>query len=103
LEFHLYGKGTTDLNNTDNGVFGHGFYKGDGMPFKNEGLYINPDIIGGGVKIKLLSYFENGVTFLTSPFGYEGYPEDLIDNQYCFVKESHNWVPFLKSFLADKQ
>lgn len=103
LEFHLYGKGSDAFDNQSQGVYGHGFYNGYGMPYKNEALYINPDLTGGGVKIKLMSYFENGVTFLTSPYGYEGYPRELIDNKYCFVKETDEWLQFLTDFFKGQK
>lgn len=103
LEFHLYGKGTDLFNNPDNGIFGHGFYNGEHFPLVNEGLYINPDVIGGGVKIKLLKYFEEGTTFITTPFGYEGYPKDLIDNKYCYVIEKEKWYSFMNKYFSNNK
>lgn len=103
LEFHLFGNGTQKFKDPEKGVYGHGFYDGEGMPYKDSALYINPDLTGGGVKIKLLSYFESGVTFLTSPFGFEGYSGDLIDNEYCYVEESDYWMEFLETFLNTHQ
>ena len=91
VEFHLWGRGTEKFNNHDQGVFAHGFFQGTGMPLKNA-IYINPDLIGGGVKIKIQTYLENGIPFVSSPFGYEGYSMDLIDNKYCFVEENDNWA-----------
>ena len=84
VEFHLWGRGSEIFDDNTNGIYGHGFYEGDDLPLVSEGLYVNPDIIGGGVKIKLLSYFEGGASFLSTPFGYEGYSKGLIDNHYCF-------------------
>lgn len=99
LEFHLYGKGTVAFNDEKNGIYGHGFYDGNDMPFMDSALYINPDLTGGGVKIKLISYFESGVRFLTTPFGYEGYAESLVDNKYCFVKPSDEWLDFITELV----
>ena len=99
IEFHLYGNGTESFDDKVNGIYGHGFYKQDGLPDTDCGLYINPDLIGGGVKIKLMSYFEEGASFITTPFGYEGYPKELIDNQFYYVVEKNQWLPFLIDFF----
>lgn len=95
LEFHLYGNGTQAFHHPDNNVFGHGRYEGGGMPYKSNGIYVNPDLTGGGVKIKLLQYFEEGLTFLTNPFGYEGYSYKWVDNEYCYCKQLDEWYDFL--------
>lgn len=92
IEFHLYGKSTEIFNDTKLKVFGHGFYNSDGFPFKGEALYVNPDIIGGGIKLKLLTYFDNGIPFISTPFGYEGYDKSLIDNKFCYVEEMDTWA-----------
>lgn len=91
IEFHLWGKNTLKINYPDKKIFGHGFYNGTGLPNPN-GLYINPDIIGGGIKLKLLSLFEQGAIFISSPYGFEGYSKDLIDNKYCYVEENDKWA-----------
>ncbi|MEE0194983.1 MAG: hypothetical protein UEP29_04985 [Phocaeicola massiliensis] len=91
VEFHLWGRGSLVFNDELNNVYGHGFFDGDGMPLSGS-LYINPDIIGGGIKLKLQTLIENGVPFISSVFGYEGYSKDLIDNQYIIVKEEDDWA-----------
>ena len=90
-EFHLWGKNTQLFNNPTLGVYGHGYFDGNGMP-SNNSLYINPDIIGGGIKLKLLSLIEDGVPFISSFFGFEGYSHDLIDNKYIIVEEENKWA-----------
>lgn len=97
LEFHLWGKNTQQFDNPLGNVFGHGFYDGVGMPSRNS-LFINPDIIGGGVKIKLMSLLEAGVPVLSSPFGFEGYKYDIVDNEYCIVQEEDKWADFIIDF-----
>ncbi|MDR1706514.1 MAG: glycosyltransferase [Prevotella sp.] len=91
-EFHLWGSQTNQFDNPTKNIFAHGKYLHDDLPLKGEALYINPDIIGGGIKIKLLTYFKEGVPFISTPFGFEGYKEALIDNQYCFVIEMDKWA-----------
>lgn len=101
VEFHLWGAGSEAFDNPGRGIFGHGFYKGDGMPLVDDGLYVNPDLIGGGVKIKLIDYFEKGASFITTPFGFEGYPLDYIDNKFYYMVEPDEWLPFLKQYFSN--
>lgn len=91
VEFHLWGRGSFAFNNPDRRIFGHGFFNGDGFPMENS-LYVNPDIIGGGIKLKLMTFIENGVPFISTPFGFEGYSKDIIDNTFCIVEEQENWT-----------
>ena len=98
MEFHLYGKNTERFNSPQDEIFGNGFYKGEGFPMENS-LYINPDIIGGGIKLKLMDLFEGGIPFISSPFGYEGYSKDLIDSKYCHVVESELWADYIVELL----
>lgn len=98
-EFHLWGMRTQQFNNSRLHIYGHGFFNGEGLPVKNEGLYINPDIIGGGVKIKIKTFLEEGVPFISTPFGFEGFSNELIDNKYCIVKEKDHWAESIISQL----
>lgn len=99
LELHLWGRFTEQFDNPQNHVFGHGFYSGkDSVPLKNA-LYINPDVIGGGVKMKLITYFENNVPFISSIYGFEGFPNDLINDDYCLVVEENNWFAAIDDFF----
>lgn len=91
VEFHLWGKGSEQFNAESNGIFGHGFFEGNGVPSATS-LYVNPDIIGGGIKLKLQSLIESGIPFISSFFGYEGYSHDLIDNKYIIVEEEARWA-----------
>ena len=103
LEFHLFGKDTEQFTNPTINILGHGFYKKSDMPYKSDAIYINPDLTGGGVKIKLLNYFESGVCFITTPYGYEGYSKDLIDGHYCAVVEPEKWFEFLKNVFEQNK
>lgn len=90
LEFHLWGRGTKIFSDSSKNIFGHGFYDGHDFPDK-EGLYINPDLLGGGIKLKVLSYLNEGQPFISTQFGFEGYSEDLIDEKFCIVKDASEW------------
>ena len=88
LEFHLYGGGTKKFNDPENGIKGFGYYHGNGLP-DFQGLYINPDLLGGGIKLKLQQLIKNKVSFITTPFGASGYNMSKIDNAH--VSHIENW------------
>lgn len=94
IELHLYGRNTEKFDAPRNNVYGYGFYNGEGVPEKNA-LYVNPDIIGGGVKIKLIDLIEGAVPFITTPFGFEGYSRNLVDFKYCHVVETDDWANYI--------
>lgn len=99
-EFHLWGMNTLKFNSPDQNIYGHGFYSGSSIPFKDSGLFVNPDIIGGGVKLKIKTYFELGVPFITTPFGFEGYSQELVDGKYCIVVEMDKWTDTIIALLG---
>jgi hypothetical protein len=100
MEFHLYGNNTKKFSNPINGIYGHGHYAGKEFPMKSNALFINPDIIGGGIKLKLITYLNEKVVFLSTPFGFEGYDKELIDGKYCIVKEPDRWTEtIIRMFL----
>lgn len=98
VEFHLWGRWSEQFDNPTEGVFGHGFFDGEGNPSETS-LYINPDIIGGGIKLKLQSLIESGVPFISSFFGFEGYSHNLIDNKYIIVEEEGMWAERIISII----
>ena len=65
IEFHLWGNRTQKFDNPSLNIYGHGFYSGNDLLQEGKGLFINPDIIGGGVKIKVKSLIEQGVPFIS--------------------------------------
>lgn len=88
LEFHLYGGGTEIFNAPEKGIKGFGYYQGSGLP-DPEGLYINPDLLGGGIKLKLRHLIDNKVSFITTPYGASGY--DLNEVANAHVSQIDNW------------
>lgn len=100
VEFHLWGSQTDQFNNPSKNIYGHGRYPSDNLPLKGKALYVNPDVIGGGIKIKLMTYFKEGVPFISTPFGFEGYKDDLIDNNFCYVEEMENWADKIIEILS---
>ncbi|WP_026837171.1 hypothetical protein [Gillisia sp. JM1] len=103
LEFHLFGKNTVNFTKEKEEIFGHGIYHGNGFPFKENSIYINPDIIGGGVKIKIKTYIENNIRFISSPYGFEGYSKTLIDQKEVIVQPENNWYKFLFDLLINNK
>lgn len=98
LEFHLWGRGTQKLNDPVNGIYGHGFFEGENFP-DYESLYINPDLLGGGIKLKLLTYLNEGIPFISTQYGFEGYSEKLIDEEFCIVKAAPEWKMSIYNIL----
>lgn len=91
LQFHLFGKGTEAFNDESLRIYGHGFLDSEDFPFASSSLYINPDLIGGGVKVKVLSLLENAIPFITNNFGYEGYDIKYKHDQFCIIRDIINW------------
>ena len=98
IEFHLWGRSTEKFDDKKKGIYGHGFYQSKNFPDYNS-LYINPDLIGGGVKIKLHTLIEEGIPFISTPFGFEGYPKELIDHKFCIVAECDKWADTIIKIL----
>lgn len=80
LEFHIYGKESMSWNDPENGIFGYGFYESDGIPFDGDALFACPDILGGGIKIKIGKWLEWGVPIIATPFAMDGYDPPKLDN-----------------------
>lgn len=73
FELHLHGQGTKRLDDPARGVFGHGRFPGSGIPHKGDGLFVNPDLLGGGIKVKVGDWLQWGVPFISTSFGVDGY------------------------------
>lgn len=74
LIFILYGKGTEEFDDRENGILGLGFYKDlSSLPITSNCIYINPDETGGGIKIKNFDIIKTrNINYLTTPEGFEG-------------------------------
>lgn len=98
LEFHLWGYRSSQYDDRWNNVFGHGRYEGTGFPSRCS-LYVNPDVTGGGVKLKVKHMLEDGIPFISTPFGMEGYDDSLIDGKFCTVVAESSWVGTIITLL----
>lgn len=103
IEFHLYGTGSEIYQSKNNKIFGHGRYHGDDFPHSKDGLYLNPDITGGGVKIKIKSYIENNLRFVSTPFGYEGYSMKYIDNKSTWILPIKEWAEGIINIIKENK
>lgn len=94
LKFHLYGNGSKKFTNVRKNIFGHGFFDGDSLPKLDNSVFINPDILGGGIKIKLLKLLNEEVTLISTPEGFEGVP--IIDNTNVHIVPFDNWTNYIQ-------
>ena len=97
---HLYGRGTLEFHNPAAGVYGHGFYDGEGLPHLGEGLYINPDLLGGGAKIKVGEILRHGGPIISTPFGMEGAP--IVDSKHLLIAEIDAWEHELTQYFTSQ-
>jgi hypothetical protein len=97
-ELHLWGDGTERFDRRASGVFGHGFWTGSGLPMNGDGLFVIPDLLGGGIKVKTGDSLRAGSAFITTPFGAEGYEFEPIDGR--IVAELDAWPDAIESYFA---
>jgi hypothetical protein len=101
IPVHLFGGGTKRFDAPDRGIYGHGFYTGDGLPMAGEGLFLNPDLLGGGIKVKVADLLAAGVPFLSTPFGVDGYT--LPDSDHLLVEEIEDWPELIEDYFKKQQ
>jgi hypothetical protein len=99
LELHLHGHGTQRMDNPDKGVFGHGRFDGAGIPHEGDGLFVNPDLLGGGIKIKVGDWLEWGVPFISTPFGVDGYSFE--PSSHRMVAAIEDWHVAIPNYFAN--
>jgi hypothetical protein len=97
LELHLYGKGTEKIANESIGIQGHGYWSGSGFPFEKKALFINPDLLGGGIKLKIGDWLLNGIPFITTPFGMDGYT--IAANEHLLIEPLENWFDAIQTYF----
>ncbi len=97
FELHMWGWGTEVFHNPDKGILGHGFYEGEDLPERGEGLFVVPDLLGGGVKIKVGDLMHAGAAFIATPFGIEG--NDIPPSPHIMVADIDNWVETIEAYF----
>ena len=99
LNFILFGKGTEQFNNKKFDIYGRGFFEDPSkIPVTQKCIFINPDLTGGGVKIKNFEIIKIKELFLLStPEGFEGC-EDY-EREGVYIKKIEEWLDFLHDFF----
>jgi hypothetical protein len=97
IEFHLWGEGTEAFDRAAPKVFGHGRWTGDGLPHSGDGLFVIPDLLGGGVKVKTGDSLSLGLPFITTPFGAEGYQFSTAPGR--FVADLDDWDSVIDAYF----
>jgi hypothetical protein len=98
IELHLHGVGTRQLDDRQNGVYGHGRLESLGIPHGGDGLFVNPDLLGGGIKIKVGDWLEWGVPFISTPFGVDGY--SIAQSPHRIIAPIEDWPGAISSYFG---
>lgn len=98
LEVHLWGKGSERFDDRASSVFGHGFFEGAGLPHGGDALFIVPDVLGCGIKIKVGDLLREGAPFLATPYAMDGYR--YTPHPGVIVAELHEWPGRIAEYLA---
>jgi hypothetical protein len=99
MRFDLFGEGSLSFSSERYRIKGHGRFIGLGLPLDGLGLFINPDLLGGGIKMKIKYFLENNLKFLSTPFGVEGYEKIEMDN-YALIEHPNHWPSSLRTLLT---
>jgi hypothetical protein len=94
---HFWGLGAGSFNDPMNGIFCHGEYNQPGLPMMDEGLFINPDLLGGGIKFKIAEWLEMGVPFISTPFGVEGFIFQR--NENIIISDTSEWLDKIQLYF----
>ena len=97
IEFHMFGSGSKSWNDPANGVIGHGFYDGDGLPLDGDALFACPDLLGGGIKIKVGDWLNWGLPIIATPFALDGYQLPPLDNM--ITAEIDDWPEAIVNYF----
>jgi hypothetical protein len=65
------------------------------------GLFVIPDLLGGGIKVKTGDALRQGVPFVTTPFGAEGYEFDHCEGR--IVAELPDWSDRINMYFSHLQ
>lgn len=74
IQFLLFGNGSEKYCNKNLGITGYGFIKEFQFTDFERSVFINPDIIGGGIKLKLFKLYQKNVFCISTALGVEGFP-----------------------------
>lgn len=100
LEVHLWGHGSEEFSDPARGVVGHGFFKGPGNPLDGDALFMVPDVLGCGIKIKVGDLLRAGLPFIATPYAMDGYRYTKHDG--VIVAELHEWPARMAEYLQGR-
>ena len=97
VEVHLWGHGSQEFTDSARGTLGHGFFSGSGMPLGGDALFVVPDVLGCGIKVKVGDLLRAGVPFIATPYAMDGYRYTAHDG--VIVAELHDWPERIAEYL----
>lgn len=98
LRFDLFGEGSLKFSSKRYRITGHGRFVDSGVPMGGRGLYINPDLLGGGIKLKIKYFIEFNLRFLSTPFGMEGY-EAVDTGNRALISPPNQWQEVFRALF----
>lgn len=99
ITLNFWGIGGRKYHDPCKGIYHHGDYAGKDLPMKHEALFLNPDLLGGGVKFKVCDWLEKGAAFITTPFGIEGY--NYKKNENIIVADIFEWRNKIEDYFRN--
>lgn len=102
VTFNLYGEGTLKFSDQARKIYGHGRLNGNNIPDSGKGLFINPDLSGGGLKLKIGYFLERNLRFISTPFGMDGY-ETYVVRENVIVASPMEWLAKITDLIIDGQ
>lgn len=100
VRLFLFGEGTKKFHQPSSNIFSFGRFDGDQIPMCGNGLFIVPDLSGGGTKLKVRYFIENNLHFITTPEGFEGY-EEYNRKAEIYIINAENWLSFLDNMYTE--
>jgi hypothetical protein len=101
LQLHVFGAGSERFNRPMADISGHGYYSDEGFPFGGKALFINPDLLGGGIKLKVDEWLKNGIPFISTPYGVEGYK--VSESGSILIRDIDKWADAISVYFCGCQ
>lgn len=98
IKLDLYGSGSEYFNNNMLNIKGFGFIENFSFFERKNSIFINPDIIGGGVKIKLYELYNEKTICLSTALGAEGFPYIEKWNE-LIIGDIGGWPDIIKNII----
>ncbi|MEM8943675.1 MAG: glycosyltransferase [Planctomycetota bacterium] len=99
LRLVLGGRNSEQYHSADNNIEGHGFIDDEGDFLCKGRIFVNPQKLGTGVKIKSLVAMSYGRVLVTTPKGIEGI--DAVNGEHCFVAKNNDDMVTCLQHLMD--